>query len=86
MPYFSDAAGSAVRIRAVRFSRHARNEMRLYAISAQDVEEAVANPTGRTLDERSNCRLAGEAGDGRPILVVVAGDDPDFVITVFLRS
>jgi Domain of unknown function (DUF4258) len=70
----------------VRFSRHARNEMRLYGISSQDVEEAVANPTGHTVDERGNARLAGEAGDGRPILVVVAGDDLDFVITVFLRS
>jgi hypothetical protein len=60
--------------------------MRLYGISPQDVEEAVTNTTGRTTDERGNTRLAGEAGDGRPILVVVAGDDPDFVITVFLRS
>jgi len=60
--------------------------MRLYGIRPQDVEEAVANPTGRTVDERGNARLAGEAGDGRPILVVVAGDDLDFVITVFLRS
>jgi hypothetical protein len=60
--------------------------MRLYGISPQDVEEALANPAGRTTDERANTRLAGKAGDGRPILVVVAGDDPDFVITVFLRS
>mgnify|MGYP001274492393 CR=1 FL=1 len=28
----------------------------------------------------------GETDDGRPILVVTAHDDPDFVITVFLRS
>ena len=60
--------------------------MRLYRISPQDVEETAANPAGRTIDERGNARLAGETGDGRPILVVVAGDDPDFVITVFLRS
>jgi hypothetical protein len=70
----------------VRFSRHARNEMRLYGISPQNVEEAAANPTGRSVDERGNVRLAGETGAGRPILVVVAEDDPDFVITVFLRS
>jgi hypothetical protein len=60
--------------------------MRLYGISPQDVEEVVANPTGRSVDERGNARLAGETGAGRPILVVVAEDDPDLVITVFLRS
>jgi hypothetical protein len=70
----------------MRLSRHAKNEMRLYRISADDVEGTVASPSSRELDERSNARLAGETGDGRPILVVVAGDDPDFVITVFLRS
>ena len=70
----------------MRFSRHAKNEMRLYRIGADDVEAAVVSPSSRELDERGNARLVGETGDGRPILVVVAGDDPDFVITVFLRS
>ncbi len=60
--------------------------MRLYRISPQDVEAAVTNPAQRDRDERGNARIAGETGDGRPILVVVARDDPDFVITVFLRS
>ncbi len=67
-------------------SRHAKNAMRLYRISVDDVELTVANPSGRELDERGNLRLAGETGDGRSILVVVAGDEPGFVITVFLRS
>jgi hypothetical protein len=70
----------------VRLSRHAKNEMRLYRVTAEDVEATVTRPVGRDVDERGNARLAGETGDGRPILVVVAGDDPDFVITVFLRS
>jgi hypothetical protein len=69
-----------------RLSRHARNEMRLYGIDRGDVEATISNPVHRELDIRSNTRLAGETGDGRPILVVVAGDDPEFVITVFLRS
>jgi hypothetical protein len=60
----------------MRLSRHARNEMRLYRISPQDVEAAVITPTGRDLDERGNARLTGETRDGRPILVVVARDDP----------
>jgi hypothetical protein len=64
----------------------ARNEMRLYRIAPEDVAATVADPASRTVDERGNARLSGETADGRPILVVVAGDDPDFVITVFLRS
>ncbi len=59
--------------------------MRLYRISPRDVEAVVANPATRNLDDRGNARLAGATSDGRPILVVVARDDPDFVITVFLR-
>ncbi len=60
--------------------------MRLYGIGQQDVEAAVTNLVRRDLDDRGNTRLVGETGDGRPILVVVARDDPEFVITVFLRS
>jgi hypothetical protein len=70
----------------MRFSRHARNEMRLYRISVQDVESATAQPLRRDLDPKGNVRLSGETGEGRPILVVVAGDDPDLVVTVFPRS
>jgi hypothetical protein len=70
----------------MRLSRHARNEMRLYRIGADDIRATMLDPAARELDARGNARLTGETGDGRPILVVVAGDDPDFVITVFLRS
>jgi hypothetical protein len=70
----------------MRLSRHARNEMRLYRIGPEDVETTMSHPASRELDDRSNRRLTGETRDGRPILVVVAADDPDFVITVFLRS
>jgi hypothetical protein len=70
----------------MRFSRHAKNEMRLYGVSADEVQATITNAGGIELDERGNVRLIGETGDGRPILVVVAGDDPDLVITVFLRS
>jgi Domain of unknown function (DUF4258) len=70
----------------MRLSRHARNEMRLYRIAAEDVESTIRDPETRELDDRGNARLTGETADGRPILVVVAGDDPDFVITVFLRT
>jgi hypothetical protein len=70
----------------MRLSRHARNEMRLYDISSDDVAATVASPASREFDDRGNARLSGETSDGRPILVVVGHDDPDFVITVFLRG
>jgi hypothetical protein len=60
--------------------------MRLYGIGPADVESAIASPMNRERDDRGNARLTAETGDGRPILVVVAQDDPEFVITVFLRS
>lgn len=70
----------------MRLSRHARNEMRLNRIAAEDVEPTISESATRELDDRGNTRLAGETEDGRPILVVVAGDDPGFVITVFLGT
>jgi Domain of unknown function (DUF4258) len=70
----------------MKLSRHAKNEMRLYGISAEDVKATVADPASREADERGNARLTRQTGDGRPILVVVARDDPGFVITVFPRS
>ena len=70
----------------MKLSRHARNEMRLYGIRPEDVESVIAAPAARELDERGNARLIARVGDGRRILVVVAGDDPGFVITVFPRS
>jgi hypothetical protein len=83
----ADSALATVKMQArMRLSRHARNAMRLYGISQDDVDSVIASPTGRDRDDRGNARLSGETGDGRPILVVVAQDDPDFVITAFLRS
>jgi hypothetical protein len=73
-------------VAGVRLSRHAKNEMRLYDIDAQDVNATIREPMSRELDDRGNTRLSGETADGRPILVVVAGDNPDFVITTFLRD
>ena len=70
----------------MRLSRHAKNEMRLYRITAEDIEAVVRAPVTIELDGRGNRRLAGTALDGRHMLVLVAGDDPDFVITVFLGN
>ena len=58
--------------------------MRLYGITEVDVAATIRDPRSSEPDERGNPRLVGETADGRPILVVVAADDPDFVITTFL--
>lgn len=39
----------------------------------------------REVDDRGSTRLAGITVDGRPILVVVAAHDPDFVSPSFLE-
>jgi Domain of unknown function (DUF4258) len=67
----------------VRFSRHAKNEMRLYGILSSDVESVVANPARTSRDEHGNPRLTGLDVSGRAIIVIVAGDDSNFVITTF---
>jgi hypothetical protein len=67
----------------VRFSRHAKNEMRLYRITAADVSAVVAAPVSIGEDTRGNRRLTGPDANGRAIIVVVADDDPDFVVTTF---
>lgn len=70
----------------MRLSRHAKNQMRLYRITLQDIETVIAAPASREFDERGNHRLTGVAPDRRRILVIIAADDPEFVITVYLRS
>ena len=57
--------------------------MRLYEILAADVEFVVTRPLQEGRDERGNSRLAGLDRSGRAIIVVLAGDDPEFVITTF---
>jgi hypothetical protein len=68
---------------AVRFSRHAKNEMRLYKITPADVRAVVACPAMTARDPRGNPLLTGPDANGRAIIVVVADDDPNFVITTF---
>jgi hypothetical protein len=57
--------------------------MRLYKIAVADVESVVATPRSTTRDPKGNARLGGLDANGRAIIVVVADDDPDFVITTF---
>lgn len=57
--------------------------MRLYGIRPNDVSLARAHPTKVHFDERGNSRLTGFDRAGRAIIVVVAEDDSNFVITTF---
>lgn len=67
----------------MRFSRHAKNEIRLYKITLADVRAVIDRPAMTARDARGNRLLTGPAAIGRAIIVVVADDDPNFVITVF---
>jgi hypothetical protein len=57
--------------------------MRLYGIQAAAVESVTESPAEAGLDEYGNPRLTGIDKGGRAIIVIVANDDPDFVITTF---
>ena len=70
----------------MKFTRHARNEMRLYRVSAAEAQRIAAEPVDEELDHDDNVRRRGLSEDGREIVVVVAGDDPNLVITLFERS
>jgi hypothetical protein len=60
--------------------------MRLYGISPADVDAVALQPVLRSVDERGNWRLVGFGSGDRAIIVVVAHDDFDFVITTFPGS
>jgi hypothetical protein len=67
----------------VRFSRHAKNRMRLYQLSAEEIEGCLVPGNLVALDKHGHPIFEGRAHDGRPVEVVLALDAPDFVITVF---
>jgi hypothetical protein len=66
----------------VRFSHHAKNNLRLYKVTAQEVESVVGNPFGKESDERGNPRYLGLIANRRYV-VVVALDEPSLIITHF---
>jgi hypothetical protein len=60
--------------------------MRLYDISAEDVEAVSSRPVEAASDERGNPLMTGFDQTGRAIIVVIARDDPEFVITAFPKN
>jgi hypothetical protein len=57
--------------------------MRLYGIRVGDIEAVVSSPMRTQFDRSGNRRVTGLGMDRRAIIVVLAGDEPDFVITTF---
>jgi hypothetical protein len=57
--------------------------MRLYGITITDVESVAASPDQVARDAFGNSRRSGLDTSGRAIIVVVAHDTPNFVITTF---
>ena len=59
--------------------------MRGADIGQEIVESIVAAPESRAVDSDGNSILSGADDRGRPLEVVIALDDPEFVITVIPR-
>jgi hypothetical protein len=57
--------------------------MRLYQVQSSGIESTMARPIQKVVDDDGNSRLTGLDGGGRAIIVVIAADDPAFVITTF---
>ena len=67
----------------MRFSRHAKNRMRLHRLSPVEVAEIVAEGRVARIDPDGRPIFVGRVRDGRLMEVVIALDDPGYVITVF---
>jgi len=59
--------------------------MRGAGIGQAAVESIAATPEARAVDSDGNPILIGADDEGRPLEVVIALDDPEFVITVIPR-
>jgi hypothetical protein len=57
----------------VRFSHHAKNQLRLYGGTGEEVETVVRRQSGKGFDRRGNPLYRGMV-DGRLTIVVVAAD------------
>ena len=68
----------------MRLSHHAKNNLRLYGGTAAEVESVVKSRLKKGLDRRGNPMYVGFVG--RRPAVVVADDDPNYVITVFRKE
>lgn len=68
----------------MRLSRHAKNEARRIEATVADVEGVIADPIRVDRDRFGKPRYTGYVGKFR-VRVVLALDEPDFVVTIHER-
>ncbi len=68
----------------MRFTRHARQRLKLYRLTRDQAEAIAAGGVLTGRDARGNPRRTG-AVDARTIVVVIALDNPDLIITLYER-
>jgi hypothetical protein len=68
----------------MRLSRHAKNELRRFRATVADVERVIAKPVNVDKDSFGKPRYTGYIA-GIRVRVVVALDEPDFVVTIHKR-
>lgn len=67
----------------LRFTRHARNRMRLYGIATEDVEEVFRDPLSGPATEGTRTVLLGKPGAKfahRPLKVVYVEEKGSYVV------
>ncbi|MBM3635452.1 MAG: hypothetical protein FJW99_09280 [Actinobacteria bacterium] len=67
----------------MRFTRHERNRLRFFRLSADDIATSVLIDSGWiSQDDRGNIEVTGFIR-GHRVTAVFARDEPDFVMTNF---
>jgi len=68
----------------VRFSHHAKNRARRLGVAIEDADAVIESTIFVDADESWNPRYTGYVG-GIRVRVVVALDDPKFIVTIHKR-
>jgi hypothetical protein len=68
----------------VYFTRHAKNKLREEGLTQADAMFVVRNPLRIEKETRGNWRYLGQI-EGKWFRVVIAGDDPNVVISIHSR-
>ncbi len=66
----------------MRYSKHAKDQMRDRSITELEVKECLSGWDTRYTDKKGDPIYRARLGSGRGIKVVIAKDDSNFVITV----
>lgn len=64
------------------YSKHAKYQMRERLITEEEVEACLERHDTRYTDKKGNLIFKAELASGRGIKVIVAKDNPQFIITV----